>query len=181
MGPRSHRLLDGGTAKVSTQETGRESLNLPVNMKKRETTMNQLKKIGLLLLVSGLFAGVARAETPDATIKFSGGSVALGIGWSWGGGTLMYKGKEYPISVKGLSIGKVGVTGVTASGEVHHLKSLKDFDGNYTGVGAGITLAGGRTAVTIKNQNGVRVRVISTTRGADLTVGLGGVDMRLKK
>jgi hypothetical protein len=146
--------------------------------------MNQLKKIGLLLLISGLTAGFARAEmttAPDATIRFSGGSVAIGIGWSWGGGTLTYKGKDYPISVKGLSIGKLGITGVTASGEVHHLKSLKDFDGNYTGVGAGITLAGGRTAVTVKNQNGVRVRIISTTRGADLTVGVGGVDMKLKK
>lgn len=146
--------------------------------------MNQLKKIGLLLLIWGVIAGFARAEmttAPDATIRFSGGSVAVGIGWSWGGGTLTYKGRDYPISVKGLSLGKVGITGVTASGEVHHLKSLKDFDGNYTGVGAGITLAGGRSAVTIKNQNGVRVRVISTARGVDLTVGLGGVDMKIKK
>lgn len=144
--------------------------------------MNQVKKIGLLLVVSGLLAGFARAESPaDATVRFSGGSVAAGIGWSWGKGTLTYKGKDYPISVKGLSLGKVGITGVTASGEVHNLKKLQDFDGNYTGVGAGITLAGGRSAVTIKNQNGVRVRVISTTRGADITLGAGGVDLKIKK
>ena len=142
--------------------------------------MHHIKKIGLLLLVSGVFAGFAQAA-PDATIKFSGGSVAAGIGWSWGKGTLTYKGKEYPISVKGLSLGKVGITGVTASGEVLNLKKLQDFDGNYTGVGAGITLAGGHSAVTVKNQNGVRVRVISTTRGADLTVGGGGIDMKIKK
>jgi hypothetical protein len=144
--------------------------------------MNQVKKIGLLLVISGLIAGFARAESaPDGTIRFSGGSVAVGIGWSWGKGTLTFKGKDYPISVKGLSLGKVGITGVTASGEVHDLKKLKDFDGNYTGVGAGITLAGGRSAVTIKNQNGVRVRVISTTRGADITLGAGGVDLKIKK
>jgi len=147
--------------------------------------MNQLKKIGLLLLISGLLAGFARAAAPaaaaDATIRFTGGSAALGIGWSWGKGTLTYKGKDYPVSVKGLSLGKVGITGVTASGEVVNLKKLQDFDGNYTGVGAGITLAGGRSAVTIKNQNGVRVRIISTTRGADLTVGVGGVDLKIKK
>lgn len=144
--------------------------------------MNYLKKIGLLLLASGLIAGFTQAApAADATVRFSGGSVAAGIGWSWGKGTLTYKGKDYPISVKGLSLGKVGITGVTASGEVLNLKKLQDFDGNYTGVGAGITLAGGRSAVTIKNQNGVRVRVISTTRGADLTVGVGGVDMKIKK
>jgi hypothetical protein len=145
--------------------------------------MHQVKKIGLLLVISGLIAGLARAaEAPaDAAIRFTGGSVAVGVGWSWGKGTLTYKGKDYPISVKGLSLGKLGITGVTATGEVYHLKSLKDFDGNYTGVGAGITLAGGRSAVTIKNQNGVRVRIISTTRGADLTIGVGGVDLKIKK
>jgi hypothetical protein len=144
--------------------------------------MNQIKKIGLVLLASGLIAGFAQAASAaEGTVRFSGGSVAAGIGWSWGKGTLTYKGKDYPISVKGLSLGKVGITGVTASGEVLNLKKLQDFDGNYTAAGAGITLAGGRSAVTMKNQNGVRVRVISTTRGADLTIGVGGVDMKIKK
>jgi hypothetical protein len=163
--------------------TGGSFLSCASKPQSKETNMNQLKKIGLLLLISGLVASFAQAAAPpaDATIRFSGGSVAVGIGWSWGKGTLTYKGKNYPVSVKGLSLGKVGITGVTATGEVVNLKKLQDFDGNYTGVGAGITLAGGRSAVTIKNQNGVRVRVISTTRGADLTIGMGGVDLKIKK
>src|SRR6266513_6138996 len=135
--------------------------------------MINIKKIGLLLLVLGVITGftqAAKEEKPDATIRLSGGGVAAGIGFSWGKGTLTYKGKDYPISVKGLSLGKVGVTGVTASGEVYHLKSLKDFDGNYTGVGTGMTLAGGRSAITVKNQNEVRVRLISTSKGIDITV-----------
>ncbi|HMG04792.1 MAG TPA: hypothetical protein VK581_04980 [Chthoniobacterales bacterium] len=143
--------------------------------------MNNLKKIGLLLLISGLITGFAQAaDKHDATIRISTGSVAAGIGWSWGKGTLTYKGKDYPLAVKGLSIGKVGITKATASGEVYHLKSLKDFDGNYTAAGAGITLAGGRSAVDMTNQNGVRVRVISTNRGVDLTLGGGGVEMKIK-
>src|SRR2546427_6949452 len=146
--------------------------------------MNNIKKIGLLLLVLGVITGftqAAKEEKPDATIRISSKAVAAGVGFSWGKGTLTYKGKDYPISVKGLSLGKVGVTGVTASGEVYHLKNLKDFDGNYTGVGTGITLGGGRSAVTVKNQNGVRVRLISTTRGADVTVAAGGGDMKIKE
>ena len=144
--------------------------------------MNKTKKIGLLLLVLSITTGFAQAaEKPDATIKISSGSVAIGIGWSWGKGTLTYKGKDYPLSVKGLSIGKVGITGATASGEVFHLKTLKNFEGNYTAAGAGITLVGGRSAVDMTNQNGVRVRVISTNRGVDLTLGGGGVELRIKK
>jgi hypothetical protein len=146
--------------------------------------MINVKKIGLLLLVLGVITGftqAAKEEKPDATIRLSGGGVAAGIGFSWGKGTLTYKGKDYPISVKGLSLGKVGITSATASGGVYHLKKLEDFDGNYTGVGAGMTLAGGRSAVTVKNQNGVRIRLISTTRGVDLTIGSGGVEMKIKK
>ena len=158
--------------------------------------MHNIKKIGILLVALSIIAGPAQAAKqekpskeekttkdgkPDATIRLSSGSVALGVGWSWGKGTLTYQGKDYPLAVKGLSIGKVGVTGATASGEVYHLKSLKDFDGNYTAAGAGITLAGGRSAVTMSNQNGVRVRVISTNRGVDLSLGGAGVDLRIKK
>ena len=145
---------------------------------------NMLKKIGLVLLVLGVITGftqAAKQERPNATLQLSGGSVAAGIGFSWGKGTLTYKGKEYPISVNGLSLGKVGITGASASGEVYNLKKLKDFDGNYTAAGAGMTVVGGRSAVTMSNQNGVRVRLISTTRGVDVTLGGGGVEMRLKK
>ena len=146
--------------------------------------MNNIKKIGLLLIVLGVITGftqAAKEEKPDATLRLSGGSVAAGIGFSWGKGTLTYKGKDYPISVSGLSLGKVGITGATASGEVYNLKKLRDFDGNYTAAGAGMTLAGGRSAVAMKNQNNVRVLLTSTTRGVDVTIGGGGVDMKLKK
>jgi hypothetical protein len=146
--------------------------------------MNNIKKIGLVLLVLGVITGfteAAKQERPDATLQLSGGSVAAGIGFSWGKGTLTYKGKDYPISVNGLSLGKVGITGASASGEVYNLKKLKNFDGNYTAAGAGMTVVGGRSAVTMSNQNGVRVRLISSTRGVDVTLGGGGVEMRLKK
>jgi hypothetical protein len=144
--------------------------------------MKSMKKIGLLLLVAGLIAGSVQAsDKPDGTIRLSGGSFAVGIGFSWGKGTLTYKGKDYPIAVNGLSLGKVGITGATASGEVYHLNTLKDFDGNYTAAGAGATVIGGRSAVTMSNQNNVRVRLISTNRGVDLTLGGGGVDLKLKK
>ena len=146
--------------------------------------MNNIKKIGLVLLVLGVITGfteAAKQERPDATLQLSGGSVAAGIGFSWGKGTLTYKGKDYPISVNGLSLGKVGITGASASGEVYNLKKLKNFDGNYTAAGAGMTVVGGRSAVTMSNQNGVRVRLISSTRGVDVTLGGGGVEMKLKK
>src|SRR5437660_12136966 len=97
--------------------------------------MNHLRKIVISLLALGVMAGFTQAATheskPDATLRLSGGSFALGIGFSWGSGTLTYKGKNYPVKVNGLSVGKVGVTGSSAYGEVFNLKHLRDFNGHY--------------------------------------------------
>ena len=101
-------------------------------------TMNNVKKILILLLVVGVMTGFTQAATqpqfgnPDATLRLSGGSFAAGIGFSWGKGTLTYKGKDYPVSVNGLSVGKVGITGSSAYGDVYNLKHLRDFSGHLT-------------------------------------------------
>jgi hypothetical protein len=140
--------------------------------------------VGFLTMAAmsvALTAALAEDKVPDATIKLSGGSVAAGIGVSWGSGTLTYKGKDYPIDVKGLSVGDVGVTKIEASGKVFNLKDAKDFDGNYTGVGAGATVAGGGSVTTMRNQNGVTIDLISTTQGVKVAIGGGGVDMKIKQ
>src|SRR6516165_630856 len=145
--------------------------------------MRIMKRVGLLLVAICLTAGFARAksshERPIAILRLSGGSFAAGIGFSWGEVTLTYKGKTYPVSVNGMSIGKIGITNSTARGEVYHLRKLTDFDGKYTSVGAGLTLVGGVAVVTtMENQNGVRIDVRSTTKGAPtFTIGHAGVDM----
>jgi hypothetical protein len=144
--------------------------------------MNNMKRIGILLLVLCLMAGFAQAASkPEATLQLSGRAVAAGLGVSWGSGTLTYKGKNYPVSLSGLSLVKVGISKVTASGRVYNLKRLQDFDGTYTAVTADVTLAGGGSTVSLKNQNGVRVNLHATTRGVDFTLGGGGADIHIKK
>lgn len=143
--------------------------------------MKIIQRIGILSVAFCLMGGFAQAAGPDATLHLNSKAIAAGVGVSWGQGTLTYKGKEYPVSVSGLSLGKVGVTKVTATGEVYHLNKLQDFSGNYTSATADITLAGGHSGVTMKNQNGVKVVVRATSKGVDLTIGASGVDMKLKK
>jgi hypothetical protein len=150
--------------------------------------MNHSKKIGILLLVVGVMTGFTQAAThqskPDATLRLSGGSFAAGIGFSWGSGTLTYKGRDYPVSVNGLSLGKVGITGVSAYGEVYNLKQLRDFNGHYHAGGAGrrgVTLASGQSATAMTNQAGVMVLIAATQRGIDVNLTGAGVDMQIKK
>ena len=123
----------------------------------------------------------AKNETPSATLRLSGGSVAAGVGIEWGRGTLTYQGKSYSVAVRGLSVGDVGVTSIEASGKVFNLKRLSDFNGNYAAVDAGLTAAGGAGVAAMKNQNGATVELVSTTRGVEIGLGGAGVDMKVKK
>jgi hypothetical protein len=122
-----------------------------------------------------------KKEAPSATITLKEGSVAAGVGLSWGSGTLTYKGKTYPISVSGLDVGSVGVSRITATGKVYDLHKLEDFAGNYTAASAGATVGGGGGAAIMKNQNGVTVKLTATTRGLKFTVAASGVSMALKE
>ena len=151
--------------------------------------MNNLKKIAILLLVVAVMTGFTQAAShhhsgPDATLRLSGGSFALGIGFRWGSGTLSYKGKDYPVKVNGLSVGKVGITGSSAYGEVFNLKHLQDFNGHYNIGGAGtrgVTLGSGKAGTVMTNQAGVIVRVSATQQGLDVNATGGGVDMQIQR
>jgi hypothetical protein len=129
-------------------------------------------------LVAAL-AGVSSAQAKKATLTLSDGSVAAGIGFTWGKGTLAYAGKTYPVKVEGLSVGEVGVTRATAKGTVSNLTKLDDFSGNYVAVGGGATAAGGVGVAVMKNQNGVVIELQSTTQGASLKLGAEGLRLTL--
>jgi hypothetical protein len=153
----------------------------------KEIHMNNVKKIAVLVLVIAAMTGFTQAAKnhsgPDATLRLSTGGFALGIGVNWGSGTLTYKGKDYPVKVKGLSIGKVGMTSSSANGEVFNLKHLQDFNGHYNVGGAGtrgVTLGGGRSGTIMSNQAGVIVRISATQNGVAVNATGGGVDMQLK-
>jgi len=145
-----------------------------------------MRRIFLTFLIIGSVAlGLSRAraqeETPDGTVKLSTGSVAVGIGFSWGGGVLTYQDKEYPFDVSGLSVVDVGISKAEASGQVFHLKNLADFNGNYTGVSAGATVAGGGGGMTLRNQNGVVLNLVGTTQGLKFKLSVDGVKLTLKQ
>lgn len=143
-----------------------------------------MKRIVVLLFAVGVMTGFTHAAgNADATLRLSFKSVAVGLGFSSGSGTLTYKGKDYPISVKGFAVGKVGVTSASATGQVYNLKNLKDFNGHYNVSGAGmrgVTAGSGRKTTTMTNQAGVIVAIASTQQGIDVNATGGGVDMQLK-
>ena len=120
-------------------------------------------------------------EAPSATIELSGGAVAVGIGYTWGSGTLAYQGKKYPLKVSGLSIVNVGASEYTATGAVFHLTQVSDINGNYVAGEAGATLAGGGSVMTMKNDRGVVINLTATRTGLQFTLAPTGLKIELQQ
>ena len=134
--------------------------------------------VSSLLMVTAL--AVAQDGPPSGKVWVESTSVAIGIGVSWGDGKLTFQGKDHIFNVKGLSVVDLGVSKVTANGEVFNLKKLSDFNGNFVAGEAGATVGGGAGAVIMKNQNGVVMKLTSTSQGVQLTLAGAGVDIKLK-
>jgi hypothetical protein len=132
-----------------------------------------------LVLLIAVAAGAQ--EKASGKVNIESKSIAIGIGVSWGDGKLTYEGKEYPFSVSGLSVVDLGVSKVSATGEVFYLKKLSDFSGNYVAAQAGGALGGGAGAVAMKNQHGVVMQLTGTGTGMQLSLAAKGVEVKLKK
>ena len=141
--------------------------------------MGSLVVAAALVFAVALGAGTANGEdesgAPSGTIELSEASVGLGIGYTWGKGVLHYKGEKHPIKITGFSAGELGGAKIQAHGTVYHLNKLADFNGTYTSVAAGATAAGGFDVEAMRNGNGVEIKIVSTTKGADLKAAIQGV------
>ncbi|MEJ0085189.1 MAG: hypothetical protein WDO72_05885 [Pseudomonadota bacterium] len=123
---------------------------------------------------------VADNATADGKVTLKGGSVAAGIGYTWGHGDLEYHG-THRFTIKGVSVVDVGANEFTATGHVYNLKQLSDFAGNYVAAGAGIAVAGGATATYLKNEHGVVIKLLATDVGLKFDLAAEGVHVALKK
>ena len=119
-------------------------------------------------------------EKPSGTLRLSGKSVSAGVGWSWGHGTLNYKGKSYRFKVDGLEVGAVGASSISATGNVYHLRKVADFNGTYAAAAAGAAVGGGAQASALRNQNGVVIHLKATSRGVELKAGVDGLKLTIE-
>jgi hypothetical protein len=134
--------------------------------------------VALTVLISGSLVNVhsaASQETPSGTIEFSGGTVAAGIGYSWGKGILIFEGKHYLLKVDGLSVVQVGIGSYSASGVVYNLTQPRDINGTYAAMSAGAAVAGGGSATSMKNSKGVVISLSAAVAGLNFALAPKGV------
>ena len=139
--------------------------------------MKNINKItGHTLLVTALLVGglalAAGAKQPVGKVSIEEKQFGLILGGSTGSGTLTFHGKKYPFKLKGLSAGlDVGVSKMSAVGEVYDLKKVSQFPGTFTKFEASIALGGGVGGLRLQNENGVIMNLRSRTKGLDLNLG----------
>ena len=144
----------------------------------KQFTSKWLVALACLALCS---IAIAAEPAPSGTVKLTSKAVAVGIGVTWGDGTLTMGGKTYAFSVEGLGVADLGVSDITTSGEVFNLKNTADFSGTYVAGEAGIAIVAGPEPTPImKNEKGVVLRLHGTQKGARLTLAAQGVKLKLK-
>jgi len=130
---------------------------------------------GVLLTAALLVSGLALAEDakqPVGKVSIEEKQFGLILGGSKGNGSLTFEGKEYPFKLKGLSAGmNVGISKMSAAGEVYDLTKVSQFPGTYTKLDASAALGGGMGGLRLKNENGVVMTLHSRTAGLDLNLG----------
>jgi len=143
----------------------------------RRTIIHVVVIASLCLMASVL---AAAAQPPDATLKVHIVSIAVGASYSWGGGIVTFRGKEYACRIDGLSVGGAGISSADAIGNVYHLTNIEDFSGHYLAVSAGALLAGGGDVATMRNQHGVVIDLTDTSQGAKIMLAVQGVKITLE-
>ncbi|WP_027521009.1 hypothetical protein [Bradyrhizobium sp. Ec3.3] len=144
-----------------------------------------MKKLAIRAALVALLAGVAgfstpsRAETGQVAVVFTKGGLIVGVGG--GEGVLRFRGKDYPFTVSGMSVGfTIGASTTKLVGRALNLKGPASIEGSYAAGGAGGAVAAGAGAVQLQNANGVILQLTGPKVGAEVSAAVGGVTIRLK-
>src|SRR5882724_6209243 len=120
----------------------------------------------------------SRAETGSVTVVFTKGGLILGVGG--GEGVLTFRGRHYPFTVSGMSVGAtIGAPTTKLVGQALNLRAPESIEGTYSAV------AGGAGSVRLRNANGaitngVILQLSGPKVGVELSVAVAGVSIRLK-
>jgi len=103
------------------------------------------------------------------------------IGGSAGGGTLLFHGRRYPLSIGGLSAGLVfGGSETRLYGSVSNIRRPSDVAGIYGGFGAGAALVVGARAIVLRNEKGAVLKLSGRQVGLIANADLSGLAISLR-
>jgi len=145
----------------------------------RKSRVNVVFVAALGLLVSVGLSTPTRAETGAVSVVFTKGGLIVGVGG--GQGVLTFRGKNYPFTVSGMSVGfTVGASTTKYVGKALNIHNPGDLAGSYAAAGAGGAVAGGAGGVQLQNANGVILQLSGPKVGAEVSAAVGGVTIAMR-
>lgn len=135
--------------------------------------------VALLALASLGISSAAKADSGRIWLwELKGGWF---IGGSAGGGTLLFHGRRYPLSVGGVSAGLVfGGSETRLQGTVSNIWRPSDVAGVYAAVGAGVAIGVGARVIVLKNEKGAVLRLSGRQIGLLANADVSGLVIGLK-
>jgi len=129
-------------------------------------------------LATGAFVVPAEAATGSVALHIATAGFIFGV--TGGSGTLTFQGRQYRLSVGGIRAGAlIGISAADLVGTASNLHSPGDIAGIYSAIGAGLSVAGGRTAAQLSNANGVVLRLHGRQIGFSFSIDLAGMSISL--
>jgi hypothetical protein len=129
-------------------------------------------------LATGAFLAPAEAATGSVALHIASAGFIFGV--TGGSGTLTFRGRQYPLSIGGISAGAlIGVSATDLIGTASNLHAPGDIAGIYSAVGAGMSVAGGRSAAQLSNARGVVLRLRGRQVGFSFSIDLSGMIISL--
>ena len=126
----------------------------------------------LLLGLAGPRPLAADEEKPSGTVSIEQTQIAFIGSGSLGGGKLYFQGRTYDFTIGGLGVGGFGISRITATGNVYHLKDVSQFVGAYAQGRMGVTIgASDNGGLWLENEAGVVMQLKAQREGIALSMG----------
>jgi hypothetical protein len=134
--------------------------------------------IGLIAIVGVSVSSTAHADS--GTVLISVFKAGWFIGVSGGGGTLIFRGRRYPLSIGGLSAGLVfGASETHFVGTVSNIFNPAQVAGVYGAAGAGAALGVGAGTIVLENEKGAVLALNGRQVGLIANLDLSGMAISL--
>jgi hypothetical protein len=135
-----------------------------------------------LIALAGLCAASAPALADTCSIRIKFVKAGWVIGGTAGSGTLTCGGRNYPLSIGGLSYGfTFGVSSVNLRGVARNVRRPSDVAGVYGAGSAGAAIVRGPQAAVLTNQKGVVLEVAGAQTGVIVNLDLSGMAVSLAR
>jgi hypothetical protein len=101
------------------------------------------------------------------------------FGVSGGSGILHFRGRNYPLSIGGISVGTIGAAGADLVGRAYYIRRPADIVGTYTALSGSAAIGAGAKAIRLQNLNGVVLELRGPEAGLEASASLSGMGISL--